>query len=580
MGNSVAFLSVLLLLVVGVISTDPSCTVSIIGAGPGGLYTAWRLATSTLTTRIPASKICVFEQESRVGGRVYTVRSVPGVPEVNGYDIDMGAHRYNPQGEFFTSSVINALGLSSTLYPPSDCTQSSPLSYFLRNVPVADASTSNGWPYNFLPYEKWGPGNPQPSQPLPEQIIFGVYPFILSDFYVNLTNPNPAIKWKAVSDVLNLIKVTPVATAQNLLASNLNARVAFGDIYSSEVWQAAIDTQWSGASWVYQFNLFWAAREVIAQLVAINSVAPSAEPYRVTDGGYAAWVEKLAAEFTGRGGRIFYDFKLESIDKFLGSTLLRFENDNIVATDTVLLNLPPHSIRSLGGSVNPFTNPAKPDVLVALNGVFNIHGVFVHVYYPDAFWANKLGRCSGSIVSTEVIRSVSYGDLQKKANGKYSGWVTAYIQGDDNAAFFRQPSPDNGEVLTVINSTNNGRALLSLIHSNLMKIHQNFFAARNISSSDIAAPTKGLVANWNPKNLGGIHATQPSPFDPSYILSLYQLPAKNSKVFYVNEATSPRNGWAEGSLIMAEKFLRNNFNLPRPSWLDQTFYNTWVQQNL
>jgi hypothetical protein len=489
---------------------------------------------------------------------------------VNGYDIDMGAHRYNPQGEFLTSSVINTLNVGTIPYPVN-ITQ--PPSFFLRNTPIADASTSNGWPYNFLPQEKWGPGNPQSSQPLPENILFAVYPFVL-DFYPNLTSFDPAIKWKAASDVLNLIKITPVAPAQGLLATNLNARVAFGDIYSSEVWQAAIDSQWSGASWVYQFNLFWAAREVIAQIVGLT------DQYKVTKGGYATWVEKMASEFTGRGGRIFYNFKLESIDKFLGATLLRFDNDNIVATDTVLLNLPPHSIRSLGGSVNPFRNPANPDVLVALNGVFNIHGVFAHIYYPDAFWANKLGRSNGSIVSTEMIRSVNYGDLQKQANGKYSGWVTAYIQGDDNAAFFRQPSSDNSEVLTVIDTTNNGRALLSLIHSNLMKIHQNFFAERNIPSSTIAPPTKGLIANWNPKNLGGIHATQPSTFDPSYILSLYQLPVKNSKVFYVNEATSPRNGWAEGSLIMAEKFLRNNFNLPRPTWLDQTFYNTWIQQNL
>jgi hypothetical protein len=51
-----------------------TCEVAILGGGPGGLHTAYRLAPQL------GSKLCVFEKEDRLGGRIYDVSRTPGGP--------------------------------------------------------------------------------------------------------------------------------------------------------------------------------------------------------------------------------------------------------------------------------------------------------------------------------------------------------------------------------------------------------------------------------------------------------------------------------------------------------------------
>lgn len=50
------------------------CEVAIIGGGPGGLYSAFRLGPKL------HNKTCLFEKENRLGGRLYDVPSYPGGP--------------------------------------------------------------------------------------------------------------------------------------------------------------------------------------------------------------------------------------------------------------------------------------------------------------------------------------------------------------------------------------------------------------------------------------------------------------------------------------------------------------------
>lgn len=55
------------------------CNVAVIGAGAGGLHTAYQL--SKLPKSNPLSNVCVFEKENRVGGRIYDVALDPSQPE-------------------------------------------------------------------------------------------------------------------------------------------------------------------------------------------------------------------------------------------------------------------------------------------------------------------------------------------------------------------------------------------------------------------------------------------------------------------------------------------------------------------
>lgn len=51
-----------------------SCDVVILGGGAGGLHTAFRLAPTL------GEKVCLFEKENRLGGRIYDVSKTPGGP--------------------------------------------------------------------------------------------------------------------------------------------------------------------------------------------------------------------------------------------------------------------------------------------------------------------------------------------------------------------------------------------------------------------------------------------------------------------------------------------------------------------
>lgn len=73
------------------------CDVSVVGAGIGGLYSAWRLAVDTKTVD-PAS-LCIFEAKTRVGGRILSVTDP--LPGWKGYTVDLGGKSLSFHHFFF-----------------------------------------------------------------------------------------------------------------------------------------------------------------------------------------------------------------------------------------------------------------------------------------------------------------------------------------------------------------------------------------------------------------------------------------------------------------------------------------------
>ena len=62
-----------------------SCDTAIVGGGPGGLYSALRLANSSTV-----KSLCVFEALDRFGGRVHSLR----VGKRDDLVVDLGAYRF------------------------------------------------------------------------------------------------------------------------------------------------------------------------------------------------------------------------------------------------------------------------------------------------------------------------------------------------------------------------------------------------------------------------------------------------------------------------------------------------------
>lgn len=73
------------------LSAASECSHAIVGGGPGGVYTAWRLATS-----LPNASICLFERHQRLGGRIASVR---GLGPKKDLVVEAGAYRFVPVPE-------------------------------------------------------------------------------------------------------------------------------------------------------------------------------------------------------------------------------------------------------------------------------------------------------------------------------------------------------------------------------------------------------------------------------------------------------------------------------------------------
>ncbi|KAL3144103.1 hypothetical protein ABBQ32_003893 [Trebouxia sp. C0010 RCD-2024] len=85
------------------------CDVAIVGGGPGGVYSAFRLLETNAS-----SNVCLFETNNRVGGRVYSLRNLGPKQDLV---LDMGAYRYMPLSQPLITDIIqNLLDLPNRLY--------------------------------------------------------------------------------------------------------------------------------------------------------------------------------------------------------------------------------------------------------------------------------------------------------------------------------------------------------------------------------------------------------------------------------------------------------------------------------
>lgn len=87
------------------------CSLAVVGAGWGGVYAAWRLAVDTPS--VDARRICLFEANGRVGGRVFSVRGLPHFGELA---IDVGGYRFQESQRLPADLVWTALEMPTACY--------------------------------------------------------------------------------------------------------------------------------------------------------------------------------------------------------------------------------------------------------------------------------------------------------------------------------------------------------------------------------------------------------------------------------------------------------------------------------
>ena len=84
--------------------------IAVVGAGVSGVYSAWRLA-----SRGSGARICVFEAETRIGGRLLSV-TPPGIPNAR---VELGGMRFM-KGHTRVEGLLQHLGIAVRPFTVAD----------------------------------------------------------------------------------------------------------------------------------------------------------------------------------------------------------------------------------------------------------------------------------------------------------------------------------------------------------------------------------------------------------------------------------------------------------------------------
>lgn len=543
------------------------CEVSIIGAGVGGLYSAYRLTQSGVYS---PNQICIFEKSDRVGGRIHTVRDV--FPTKS--SVDPGAHRYQPQEHQIMDSIVtNILNLSTSCYSrTSDCFDNGDSYYFLRNKYSGDLFTSNNVPYFVNIDEKW---NKQKGSPSPVSEILALYPFII-DNYDKLTSPNPSIRYPAIKSTLDTLREYKV---NGLYPNELSPRSLLN--HSSEYWNLWADSEGEDIS-LSHVNIYDILRELIYYAIdnvdgAILKIITDTQGNEI---GYSSVPEGLARLLIDSGVSIIFNMELSGIYQSNNDKLeLRFIDRSSIISDKVILNIPQKSLLKLASNSVIFT-AANQQTIRLYNLFQGICAVKAYLYYPEPWWRTKLELVNAELSTTEDIRYVDFIDGNvEMVNNKQSGFVNvAYANEQSYCPYFQAAQKERTNPILIIyaNSTNKVEAdFFQDISNTFLRSLQGLFTKNNVDPNVLVKPEILVMGIW--VDTLAWHQVPISNFKGGYPARLMLNPVNSIPIYVANEAYSFDQGWAEGSLAAAEKILQKYFGLTRPTWLSNShWYNAII----
>jgi hypothetical protein len=264
-----------------------------------------------------------------------------------------------------------------------------------------------------------------------------------------------------------------------------------------------------------------------------------------------------------------------------GSNTLLFAN-GVIAPDVpqVILNVPQRPLlKILRKSDIPFTDGVSEEreLYDAAHSVQTEIVTKLYLYYEDAWW-HRLKLYNGDFElagdAQEMLLRGRYHDGHIECDGEdchgFLLAVYAHDFGGNKAQFFRRYQRDRPEPVTIISNTDTeGAGFLKHAHNRLREHH--LYNVVNASYSGFEAqqvfnnaqePTFAVLATWNIGTYGaggGWHHWT----DLDQVGKATQ-PLNDYNIHVVNEAFSRLQGWAEGTLLLADEILEEYFSVQRP----------------
>jgi len=609
------------------------CKVSIVGGGIGGAYTAWRLAVDARVVR-PAD-VCLFEASTRFGGRIYTVQDVPGYP---GFATDIGAYRFHRTEHPLTRSLVeDALKMETACY--TDPTLALPMSVaecpkdnalwtttrtksFVGNLDTLDAWALPAWtpavPFQFSDAEKWGTTAARKERRTLPSVFAGP----------NSMLPELATRWAALTDA-NTTYEKAMAVADETLAALAVGKykgVPYAEVsviqmardagMSAEELAMEVGTSFGGPQ-MFNMNVLGLTTELVRSLATHHMALPARGPAKAMvvpvagDGaarkrsGMASIVTKMLEAAEAAGVRVYTGHRAISVrrvgecdeydpdESVPGKPLaIEFENGAKAITHRLFLNVGKTDLLALGAASEPIKS-ASADVRRRVEGQQVIGGSKMYCYWPRAWWLTDLGFSRGNgRGDAPAVHNTRYhdGPVRCADPNDYAtckgGLLVSYEFGDPTGvasglyaanhadAPYTPLSPTDAKTVMVKASLSPRHSLAwKAIVDGIRASHSGLYGRKN-ATGPIPEPDVCVGGSWYDVSM---HWPRPVPrLSATPSARLFSKPVRDLHLHLVNEAWGEMVGWAEGSLLMAERALGVHMRVARPSWLDAPFYKAVI----
>lgn len=501
--------------------------VVVVGAGMGGLYTAWRLrgcdGSPPPQGKTQAPNVCVFERTHHIGGRARTVKS--GGTQT---PFDLGAMRFIPSQHLRVNALAEHFHIPTRDFVVGGDKN---LQYF-RGVRLTNeqaAHDPSSLPFNLTPNERG-----KSADELLSMAIETVVP--------NFRKMGPQEWAKAKRNTI--VKIADPGTGetvgvplyqlglQNVLSLTLS-REAIALVTDSVGYQSYLQN--------------WDAGQA---LEGIAGDFRSGTTYRTPINGMGAFPRALAADLRKAGTEFRAEQTLRNLDydREKKQFRLAFESLDGTATpivaDQVVLAMPQIPLKELVGDSPLLQGTALES---NLNKVTANPMTRIFVTYDKPWW-NNIGIKAGRSVTDLPLGQVYY----YGADGDKHPYLEVYADGTNSQYWEGLQDPSAPGVATKLCAK---PQLAKELQHELQTLH----------GIDIRAPTGFLYKRWADPFTGGAYHTWNVGSKPFETAEAMIAPVSGLPLFVCGEAFSTEQGWIEGALETSEKVLARMGKPPSPS---------------
>jgi len=555
---------------------------TIFGAGPGGLYTAWRLAMNagpndgiwlyewgnydfdgaSGATRAPAGRICSHHYKG----------------DPNQSYVELGGMRYiewdGAQGHFLVTTTIDKLpGLASFKTPFN--TTDNPLFYLRRQTPFYQQQLGQAVkaPYNT-------PDNNKPADALFNQVskaITGAQSpktrTAQCEFYAKGTLPEDLKSfvyrkgdlagnvgyWNFFYDQANNEGYEYAGDANGYTSNVISWNAANAAIYNGEFAPGGNYMTLSGG-----YSMLFA--RLFSQIKELERTRGFKFHFRPKTRLHSIWIDKKKGIINYRFATAEKPFAAEGVEQW---------------THNAFLCLPPRSLELVACATRYADMKGKADILndanvqnalqsVILQPSYKIAMFFDSEWWTNAKYAPKLKNKTffGPTITDLSLRQVYYfGDNAPKKSGtpiygllaSYDDMqYTTFWQDMELSATQRRNWPLSWDYQPLVGPRDASPEMERMLLQELAAIH---YGSRD-EVGKIPKPKQTSYINWGLDPFGAGYHAWAAHFNIGHVMQHIRAPAPGANFFIIGSAFSNDQAWVEGAFCTAESVLIDYLKLP------------------